>query len=160
MPPRKTYSITKLALELGRDRTVLGKVLSSVPPDETQGDRGRYFMKTVVDALVEGKPSKAKALKDEVEVDLKSTKAELLRMELDEKREQLVHIEEVQRVLAPLFTALKTRILAISTRLAARIAATKEPRKVKELLDKAIRSALEEVSKLEPGKLNLKRGKK
>jgi len=160
LPARKTYGINALALELGRHRNILGAMLADVEPDEIKKDRKFYTMKTVVDRLIEGKPTQAKADKIEAESQIQGTKAELLRMELEEKQAKLVHIEEVQRVLAPVFTALKTRVLAISSRLAARIAATKQPRKVKELLDKAIRSALEEVSALDPGNIKLKRGKK
>lgn len=151
------HSITNLALELGRDRTVLGKLLANVEPDQVQGDRKLYLIRTVVDKLVSGSASEAKASKDLAEHRLKDVKGELLEMELKEKQGKLVSIEEVQSVLRDVLGAVRSRLLAIPTRLGQRLAGTKDPKKAKQIMDKAVRGALEEVSTFDPSKLQLKK---
>jgi len=155
----EAHSIAYLAIELGRDRNALGKALAAVKPDRIQGDRQFYLMKTVVDKLVNGSASKVKMAKDEAEHRLKDVKGELLEMELKEKQGRLVSIEEVQKVLGDVLSAVRSRMLAIPSRLGQRLASTKQPAKAKGIVEKAVRGALEEVSQFDPSNLKLKKSK-
>ena len=160
MPKPKLYTMASLSLEIGKDRTVLGKSLALIDPDETKGDRKLYLMRTVVKALLDEATGKYNKASVEVERQMLADKAELLRIKLDTEKGLIVVISEVQSVLEPLFVAFKTRVLAIPTRLAKRLAGTKEASKIKVTLDKAVRSALEEVSSFNPSKIDVKGDKK
>ena len=160
MGAAKTYSMSALSEELGRDRVILGKILAGVEPDAMDGSRSQYLMKTVVDQLVDGDHLQIKKAKDSADQDYKTARAELLRMELQEKTGKMVDISEAQGVVKGVLLACRTRILAIPSRLTARLAKVKDPIKVKSLLDRAINSALEEISNFDPTNLKPKRGKK
>ena len=145
----EAHTIGYIANVLGRDRTVLGKVLAGVEADKVQGERSLYLLKTVVDALVDGAKSQVKIDKDKAEGRVKDIKGDLMEIQLKEKQGQLVSIEEVQGVWSVVLSSLRSRILAIPTRLAARLAGTQDAKKVKSILDKSVESALTDVSTLD-----------
>jgi len=149
----KAYTISYLAQELGRDRVKLGKVLAGVEPDLKEGERSKWLIKTVVDRLVDGKANAIKTDKDLAEQKLKDAKGEIALMDLKERQGKLVAIEEVQTGLRDVLSAVRSRILAIPTRLAKRLAGTQDAQKAKVILAKAVRSALEEISGYDPTKL-------
>ena len=78
---------------------------------------------------------------------------------LPSEQGKLVSIEEVQGVLGDVLGSVRSRILAIPTRLAARLAGTQDAKKVKTILDKSVESALTDVSTLDLANITEKRRK-
>jgi len=156
----KAYTINHLAQETGVDRVKLGKVLAGVDPDATDGERDKWLIKTVVKHLLYGVSDKTKTSLEAATAQTAENKAQLSSIALKEKQGLIVEIAEVQQVLEPLFTAIKTRILALPTRLAARLAGLKEASAIKVVLDKSVRDALEEVSNFDPSNIELNEEKK
>ncbi len=156
----KTYTISGLSVELGRDRVKLGKVLAGVEPDQKKGERDLYLMKTVVDKLVDGEAIAAKTARDTADHKIKDVKSKLLEMDLMEKQGKLVPIEEAKAVVMDVMSAVRSRFLAIPTRLAKRMAGVQDPRKAKGLMDRAVHNALEEISNFNPSNLARKKPSK
>jgi hypothetical protein len=69
------------------------------------------------------------------------------RIELDLLRGSVVALSEVEREWAAALTILRSRLIAIPSKVAARIAATSDPAVARDILDEEIRFALDELSK-------------
>lgn len=75
-------------------------------------------------------------------------KARLLQIEMDEKLGKLIEVEKVKNIFVKAGNTVRDAILVIPSKLAHRLAHEKDPEKCREILDKELRQALEELSKL------------
>lgn len=74
------------------------------------------------------------------------TNAELARLELQQKSGKLVDVEVVRREVFQRARLLRDRILAVPSRVAAQLAAEKDAREVRRILDDELRKVLETIA--------------
>ena len=96
----------------------------------------------------EGKqPTKTRDRKDAGEANLKETKAELAKIELEEKQGLLINRDEVEKKNVSKILAVKRTLLGQGRKLATQLAAEKNPRKIQALLDRENRMIIEGFSR-------------
>jgi len=92
----------------------------------------------------EGKqPTKTRTRKDEGVADLTQTKAELAKLELEEKQGKLISREEVEKKNVSKILTVKRTLLGQGRKLAMQLAAETNPRKIQALLDRENRAIIE-----------------
>lgn len=79
-----------------------------------------------------------------------SIEAELKQIQLAEKREQLVSTERVEKDIAAIIAEIRTRILALSPRLAAEVLGETDLAVAQVKVDRSLKGALEALSQFDP----------
>ena len=128
-----------LSTQVAAPRTVRRWVEAGMPRTED----GKYI-RQMLDIYKANEGSKASEHKDKkliAEVDVKQTKAELMQMELAEKKGELISRDEVQKGIVRKIIAVKRALLGLGRNLAPRLA-MKNEREIKKKIDKEVREII------------------
>jgi hypothetical protein len=138
----KGWSISALAVELGRDRRTIAAACAALAPSgkTTKGDL--YRLSDVVEAL--GTNAKPKSYED-AKTRKMAADAELAELELQRERGEVVPISEVAEAIGDEYAATRAKLLSIPTKLAPRIALENSEAACRELLAREITEALNEL---------------
>jgi len=123
-------------------------------PVEVEGGPGRPIKidtAKFITWMVQRERAKYEAIFPDPEDDHKNRRAkadaEIAELKADEMRGDLVRVATVESALTLGITNARTRLLGLPTKLAPQVAAMRGPAKVRALLDKEIREALNELSR-------------
>lgn len=97
------------------------------------------------DRILNAKKNTRKAYQ-EAKTLLMNIRAQILQLELNRKKSQLVDIDEVTEHMLKVANKVKERLLKIPDKVAQKLAVESEPTKCMQIIDKEIRTALEELS--------------
>lgn len=139
----KGFSISALAVELGRDRRTIGNACAGLTPVGRQGKADLYRLSDVVEALAA--PAKPKSF-DEAKARKMAADAELAELELERERGEVVRIEEVAKAIGEEYAATRAKLLAIPSKLAPRVALETDEGACRELIAREITEALNELA--------------
>jgi phage terminase Nu1 subunit (DNA packaging protein) len=145
---KKLWSLNALEVETGRDRRTIGKALAGVPRDGTIGKNDAWHLSTALAALdrhdlPNGRsgdldPAQERARKDRA-------LAEQTEMRNDIARGSVVLIEDVARVVTGEYAIVRTRMLAMASKIAARLPHD-ERQRIASLVSAEVNAALAELS--------------
>ena len=140
------YTPGRLSAELGIDNRKMREILTGINPIETRGNRKYYLLRDVI-------PSASKYIAGPNVVDLNAERgrklaaeAELVEIELEEKRGSLVSIEDVSDAWSEVIASCKSRLLSMPAKLAPVVAVEDNPSICKQMIQDQIYEALEELS--------------
>lgn len=136
------WSISALAVELGKDRRSIAAACADLEPCARSGKADLYRMADVIAAL--GAGIKPKSF-DDAKTRKMAADAELAELELQRQRGEIVPIKEVVATVSAEYAATRAKLLAIPTKLAPRIALETEEAACRALLTREITEALNEL---------------
>lgn len=133
------HSINKLSEATGIDRRVLTRQLENFEPVAVEGKSKLYTLRQVIESIRGPSATAEKARLDKV-------RADIAEIDLAEKRQELIPIETVMDLIAPLFSNVRTKLVAIPSKAAPLLAAGASKLEIQEILKTAIYDALEDLS--------------
>lgn len=154
----KLWSLNALAVELGRDRRSLARILESLPPDEEETSKSgrvsrRWRMARVVGHLIDGE----RGVDGEGSLDLNQERARLARaqrekteLEVAVTRGELIRRQHMMETLGRALTAFRARLLSAASKLAPLVNAG-NPNLARDLIERELNEALSELADFDPG---------
>lgn len=147
------WTLTSLAVELNFNRDKLGRKLAGLDPIKTDGQKRYYLMSDVFLHLMKDTgQGKEKVSMMEADRRYRLAKAEISEMDLETKKGQLVEVAQVEKMTTNVVGQMRTRLLALPTRLAGRISSVTSAPKCREIIKDGIYEALNELTRIEPSK--------
>ncbi len=138
------WSLSALAVELGKDRRFVGKLLEGLTPASSDGRGPKYLMRDVVGAMTEGgdlDATQERARKDKALAD--KTEIQVLQM-----RDELLPSDEVARAWGDHITAARSRLLTMGATLGPQVAIESDVVRCRRLIDSQVKDALAELREL------------
>lgn len=105
-----------------------------------------YYIKSMLDFYKKNEgqqPTEDKNRQQKAEADLKETKAKLAQMELELKTGELIRREDIEKGRIARIQAVKRGLLGLGRKLAKRVAAIKNPRKIEAIITEEVRYLIE-----------------
>lgn len=135
------WSLSALAVELGKDRRFVGKLLEGVPVASKTGQGEKYLMRDVIAAMMDRddldatqeKARKDKMLADKTEIQVRQLEG------------TLVDAEEMARAVGEHIAAATTRFQAMGPMLKTQLATESDPDQVEKIINEYNREALGEL---------------
>lgn len=138
----KGWSISALAVELGRDRRTVAAAVGTLTPMAREGKSDLYRLTDVLPLLLgEGKPTDF----DDAKARKMAAEAELAEIELATKRGELVPVSVAITRVVDEYTAVRSKLLAIPSKMAPLVAAESAEAVCRALLLQIITEALNEL---------------
>jgi hypothetical protein len=141
------YTATRLSAELGIDNRKMRDILTPVNPVEIRGNRKYYILRDVL-------PHVAKYVGAPNVVDINverarktAAEAELVEIELKERRNSLVPVSDVIDAWLELIAACKSRMLSMPAKLAPVVAVEDNPAICKRIIEEQTLEALDELAR-------------
>lgn len=138
------WSISALAVELGRDRRTIAAACAQVEPCGSDR-RGKLYRLAEVIAVLN--PAAKPADADEARARKLAAEAELAEMERDERRGQLVPISVVERVVSEEYAAVRAKLLSLPGKLAPLVAIEDDEVTCRDLIERGVTEALDELAR-------------
>lgn len=136
------WSISTLAVELGKDRRTIATAVRDLVPMERKGRVELYRLSDVLPLVMGGgKPTDF----DDAKARKMAADAELAEEELARVRRETILVADVISALGPEYAALRARVLAIATKLAPRVAIETDERVCRALIERECIEALNEL---------------
>jgi len=129
-------------------RTIRRWVKAGMPTGKLNGKT--IYIKEMLDfyKLNEGKETSGDRKREQkAQADYKTTKAQLLELELKIKQGQLIACEDIERERIVRILTVKRALLGLGRTLAPQLAKTKDPRKIQSRIDKEVRLIIEKFAK-------------
>lgn len=145
----RQWSLSGLSAELGIDRRRMGKIVASLTPCGVGKSReSLYRMADVIDALQQS-ASAAGSPGDLADAELRkaAAEAELKELRLARERGELIAVDDLARLVEAEYVAVRSRLLAIPSKLAPEIAQIDNPTEVQALIAAEIHEALDELGR-------------
>lgn len=137
----KGWSISALAVEFGRDRRTVAAAVAGLTPIGREGRADLYRLTDVLPALVGGgRPTDL----DDAKARKLAAEAELAELELAKARGEVVAIGDAAKLIAEEYTAVRSKLLALPTKLAP-LLNTDNTEATRALLARGIHEALDEL---------------
>ena len=138
------WSLSGLAVELGRDRRTVAKILEGLEPASSDGRGPKYLMADVINKLIGSgdldatheKARKDKALADKTE------------LQVAQMRGDLLDAEDVAQVLGDHIVAARARLLTMALTLAPQVAIEPDVVKCRRLIEGVVHEALGELREI------------
>lgn len=138
----KGWSISALAVELGRDRRTIAAAVAELTPMARDGRSEMYRLTEVLEVLQgQGKPNSF----DEAKTRKMAAEAELAEAELARVRATQVPIADTVAVVGEICAAVRAKCLAVPSKVTPMVIADGTPTGVQALLDRAMREVLNEL---------------
>lgn len=151
---RFTFNKTEIATLFGVTTEAVNKWMHAGCPDEGKHGRAvQFYAPDVIKWRTQGVETETGQV-----LNLAAERAKLAKEQADKAamenailRGDLVRVSDLETVWAAVAVAVKSKLLSIPTKVAANVAEHMTANEVQELIDKAIREALEELSDKPPG---------
>lgn len=141
MTPRG-WSISALAVELGRDRRTVAAAVAGLTPMGREGKADVYRLAEVLEVLHgQGKPADFEAARTRK----MAAEAELAEAELARVRSTQVPIADTVAVVGEICGAIRAKCLAVPSKVTPMLVADGTPTGIQALLDRAMREVLNEL---------------
>lgn len=137
------YTINKLSDITGMDRRGLTRLLEKTEPVETNGRSKLYTIRQVIESIRGPSATAEKARLDKV-------RADIAELDLAQKKQELIPLDAVLDMLMPLFSNVRTKLIAIPNKAAPIVQACTTKLEIQAALKVAVYEALEELSDTEP----------
>lgn len=139
----KGWSISALAVELGRDRRTIAAAVSALKPMGREGKSNLYRLTDVLPVLMgPGKPTSF----DDAKARKMAAEAELAEAELARIRGEQVPIGDTVKVVEEICIAIRAKCLSVPSKMTPIIIAAEQTEaSVRALLDRAMREVLNEL---------------
>ena len=132
-------SINALHVQTGLDRRTLGRLLADVKPVDTVGNSKLYTIKQVVEAARGPSAQAEKARLDKL-------RADVVELDLAQKRGELIPTETVIDMLVPLISNIRTKLIAIPSKAAPVVMQCRAEFEVQTELKRLINESLEDIT--------------
>lgn len=142
------WTVNALAVELGRDRRSIAKLVSDLPPDGQERGVDAWRLKRVIDIMLRGSrerpagnldPEQQRARKEKELADAAALKNAVTRKEL-------VSGAEVEKAWGNMIGIARERILAMPSKLGPVLAAMTSAAEVQRAIEDEVRTALDELA--------------
>jgi hypothetical protein len=138
------WSISAIAVELGRDRRTVAAACAQVEPCGSDRRGKLYRLADVVPMLVSGgKPADV----EEAKARKLAAEAELAEITLAKARRELVAIDAVAQAVGDEYAAVRAKLLSLPTKLAPLVAIEEREAACRDLIERGITEALNELSR-------------
>lgn len=138
------WSISAIAVELGRDRRTVAAACANVEPCGSDRRGKLYRLADVVPLLVtSGRPADV----DEAKARKLAAEAELAEIELAKARGELVPIDAVAKAVTDEYAATRAKLLALPSKLAPLVAIEDREAACRDAIERGITEALDELSR-------------
>lgn len=147
----KIVSKAELAKILGKDEKTIFRWLKEGMPVEKQGARGtpsKFDTQKVIEWLI-SRSNNGKEM-DAAKLRLTEAQARKAELEADVLEGTLIPQEKVKATWTKMIASMRSRILALPSRLAPQLVAQREYKKVEKLLKETIYEALQEIADYDP----------
>lgn len=146
-------SINQLETLTGVSYRKIKKILADIPPAETTDNaifyKSREALCLIFESQIEkgsGESSSEKLDAIQEKAKLDKLKAELVELQVQERKGILVPSDLVEKTWSDRIIAFRQKVLGIPNRVAAPVAAISDPREIERKLDAVMREALSELS--------------
>lgn len=140
---RQTWSVSRLAIELGMDRRTIAAKLAGVAPAERLTAGPTYWLTDVVRAVY-AEPAGKLDLSSE-RAQLAHAQTEKVRLEVAQMRGELVPFEQLADTWGNYVANARAKILGLGSKLAPRVAAEKSIQVCQAIIDAAVYEILSEL---------------
>ena len=139
------FTMNGAATETGRDRKTITRALRGVPPDGKSGRWDGWYMTTILDALT------ANGTMDRL--DLTVERSRLTKAQADDRemknelaRGDQITVAEFHMMVTAAFARVRSKLLALPSKLAPLVVSVKTPAEVQAMLKDAVHDALNELA--------------
>lgn len=140
---RQTWSVSRLAIELGLDRRTIGGKLAGVAPAERLRAGPTYWMADVVRALF-AEPAGKLDLSNE-RAQLAHAQTQKVKLEVAQLQKELVPADQLADTWGNYVANARAKILGLGSKLAPRVAAEKSTQVCQAIIDAAVYEILSEL---------------
>lgn len=154
---RKLWTLEGAAIELGLTKPVLARRILNLPPDQTKkmetGSVRRYwYLATIISHLQGNDPQSGPRTRPlaEERARLASEQADKASLANAVRRGELLEVQHVAAAWSDVFITLKTKILALPSKLAVELSTLVDADEVRNRLSFEVRQLLEEASQFDP----------
>ena len=138
------WTISSLAVELGKDKRTMARLVADVDPVYVDGKSSYYLMKDAVDRLVSDKGKKLDPSQEAAKLNqARRTKVEIETLII---KGDLCRTEDVAHWWMNATSAAKTKFLAMPTRLAHQVLSATEYGETERILKECVNEALDELA--------------
>jgi hypothetical protein len=140
------YTAGRLSTEMGIDHRRMRQILTLVNPVETRGNRKYYLLRDVIPFALNYISGPDVINLNEERAKKMAAEAALAEMEVAEKRQSLIAIEEVIDSWGDIVNAVKGKLTSLPAKLAPVVAVENNPAICKGLIEEQINEALNELA--------------
>lgn len=142
MTPTKGWSISALAVELGRDRRTIASIVGGLQSIGREGKADLYRLTDVLPLLMAG--GKTSDF-DDAKARKMAAEAELAEIELAKARGEMVSVTEAAKLVAEEYAAVRSKLLSLPSKLGPMLAIEDTETACRALLSRGINEALNEL---------------